>query len=106
MLSPPTKQLDHELKIKLNGKKLHQTYSAKYRGIHVDKYLTWKHQINNVAIKLNKGNAMLSKIRHYVNIKTLKSIYLILHWFRHKIYHLLKDDKHILKTYSSFLLVS
>ena len=74
MLSPPTKQLDHELKIKLNGKKLHQTYSAKYRGIHVDKYLTWKHQINNVAIKLNKGNAMLSKIRHYVNIKTLKSI--------------------------------
>ena len=32
-------------------------------------------QINNVAIKLNKANAMKSKIRHYVDIKNLKSIF-------------------------------
>ena len=28
MFSPPKKQLDHELKIKLNGKKLDQTYQS------------------------------------------------------------------------------
>ena len=68
------KQLAHELKMKLNGKKVCQTDSVKYLGIHLDIYLTWKHQINNVAIKPDKSNAMLSKIRHYVDI-TLKSIY-------------------------------
>ena len=47
---------------------------SKYLGIHLD-YFTWKHQTTNVAIKLNKANAMLSKIRIYVDIKTLKSIF-------------------------------
>ena len=69
MFSPSRKQLDHELKLKLNGKMLYQTHSLKYLGIHLDTYLTWKYQINNVAIKLNKANAMLFKIRHYVDIK-------------------------------------
>ena len=67
------KQLNHKLKIKLNGKTFYQTNSVKYLRIHLDKHLTSKRQINNVAIKLNKANAMLSKIRHYVEIKTLKS---------------------------------
>ena len=68
------KQPDHDLKSKLNGEKLYQTDSVKYLGIRFDKYLTWKHQIN-VVIKLNKANAMLFKIRHYVDIKTLNLIY-------------------------------
>ena len=68
-------QLDHELEIKLSGKQLYQTDSVKCLRIHLDKYLTWKHEINNVAIKLDKGNSTLSKIRNYVGIKTLKSIY-------------------------------
>ena len=48
------------------------TNSVEYIGIHLDKYLTWKHQINNVAVNVNKINAILSKIRHYIDIKTLK----------------------------------
>ena len=95
------KQLDRELKLKLNGKKLYQADSFKYLGIHLDKYVTWKHQINSVATKLNKANAIISKIRHYVDIKTFKNkfimqflnhIYLMLHWFECKIHHLLKDN--------------
>ena len=59
---------------------------SKYLRIHLDKYLTVKNQINNVATKLNKANTILSKIRHYVDMKTLKSIYhaifyLVLHQF-------------------------
>ena len=47
---------------------------SKYLGIHLDKYLTWKHQIN-VAINLHKANAILSKIRPYIDMKTFYTIY-------------------------------
>ena len=54
------KQLDCDLKIKLNGKRLYETDSVKYLGIQIDKRLTWKQHINYVALMLNKANAMLS----------------------------------------------
>ena len=69
------KQLDCDLKIKLNGKRLYETDSVKYLGIQIDKRLTWKQHINHAALKLNKANAMLSKLRHVLDIKTLRSVY-------------------------------
>ena len=69
------KQLDCDLKIKLNGKRLYETDSVRYLGIQIDKRLTWKRQINHVALKLNKANAMLSKLRHTLDSKTLRSVY-------------------------------
>ena len=54
---------------------LYPTDSLKYLKIHLNKYLRWKHQINNAAVKLNRANAMLSKIRQNVDIKALKSIH-------------------------------
>ena len=63
------KQLDCDLKTKLNGKRLYETDSVKYLGIQIDKRLTWKQQINHVALKLNKTNAMLSKLRHVLDIR-------------------------------------
>ena len=71
-----TKHADSDLHLKSNGKWLYPTDSVKYWGIIIDKNLTWCHQINNVAAKLNRANAMFSKIRHFVNFNTLKSIYL------------------------------
>ena len=44
------KKLDCNLKIKLNGKRLYETDSAKYLGIQIDKRLTWKQHINRVVI--------------------------------------------------------
>ena len=38
-------------------------------GIQIDKSLKWKQQINHVAVKLNKANAMLSKLRHSLDKK-------------------------------------
>ena len=69
------KQFDCDLKIKLNGKRLYETDSAKYLEIQIDKRLTWKQQINHVALKLNKASAMLSKLRHVLDTKTLRSVY-------------------------------
>ena len=47
----------------------------KYLGIKIDKYLNWKQQISDMAIELNKANGILSKLRHFIDWKTLKSIY-------------------------------
>ena len=69
------KQLDIGLKLKLNGKRLYPTNSVKHLGVEIDENLTWKPHIAGTSSKLNKANAMLSKIRHFVDQKTLKAIY-------------------------------
>ena len=53
---------------------MHYKFS-KYLGIKIDENLNLHEQINNFAAKLNRANAMLSKVRHFVHKKTLKSIY-------------------------------
>ena len=69
------KQTEATLKLKLNGKRLYTTNSVKYLGIKIDENLNWHEQINNVAVKSNRATAMLSKVRHFVHKKALKSIY-------------------------------
>ena len=69
------KQLDCDLKIKLNGKRLYKTDSAWYLEIQIDKRLTWKQQTIRVALKLKTANAMLSKLIHVLDMKTLSSVY-------------------------------
>ena len=53
------KQHDCDLKVTINGKRLYETDSVKYLGIQIDQTLTWKQQINHVALKLNKASTML-----------------------------------------------
>ena len=69
------KETETTLKLKLNGKRLYTTNSVKHLGTKIDENLNWHQQINNVAVKLNRANAMLSKVRRFVDKKTLKSIY-------------------------------
>ena len=69
------KKLDFDLKLKLNGKRLYPTKTVKHLGIKIDENLTWIDHINDSAIKLNRVNFMLFKVREFVNIKTLKSTY-------------------------------
>ena len=69
------KLTDVQLKVKLNGKGLCHTNSVKYLGINTDENLNWKQQISDIAIKLNKANGILSKLRLFIDMKTLRSIY-------------------------------
>ena len=69
------KQLDFGLKLKLNGKRLYPLNSVKYFGVKIDEPLTWKPHIERISAKLNKANVILSKIRHFIDQKTLKAIY-------------------------------
>ena len=63
--------------LKLNGKSLYTTNSVKYLGIKIDENLNWHENINNVAVELDRANAMLSKVRHFVHKKILKHYHAI-----------------------------
>ena len=56
-------------------KKLVPSKCVKYLGIVLDPHLNWSFQVDSLATKLTRAAGMLSKIRHYVSINTLRSIY-------------------------------
>ena len=75
LFKPKMKKLDFDLKLTLNGKRIQPTKSVKYLGFKINENLTWIDQINDIAIKFNRPNAMLFEVREFVNTKILKSIY-------------------------------
>ena len=46
-----------------------------YEIFKIDQNLNWKDHINDIAVKLNRANALLFKIRNFENIIILKTIY-------------------------------
>ena len=63
------------LKIKLHGKRLLPTKIVKYLGVYLDEYLSGEAHCKELVKKLNRGNGMLAKARHYVPHLELKNIY-------------------------------
>ena len=71
----PKKKSCHELKIKIDGKKLIPSKFVKYLGIFIDSHLNWHTQETAVSTKLSRAIGMLYKIRHFVDHATLRMIY-------------------------------
>ena len=74
----PRKLLLDKIKIKLSGKRLYPckiSWQILTLIDNIDRFLHWHDQVNSVAVKLNRANALLLKIRNYVNMKTLRNIY-------------------------------
>ena len=69
------KKIDHELKLKLNGKVLHISEKVKYLGVILDCFLSWDHHVNHVSKKLSRANGAISKLRHMLPKTTLFSLY-------------------------------
>ena len=69
------KKFEGDLKIKLFGKRLCPTESVKYPGVKIDANVSWQYHVNDLSIKLNKANVLLFKMRKYVSLKILRSIY-------------------------------
>ena len=42
-----------------------------YLGVKIDRFLHWHDQVNSIAVKADRANAILLKIRNYVNVKTI-----------------------------------
>ena len=66
------KKFEGDLKIKLSGKRLYPTESVKYLGVKID---TNQYHVNDLSVKLNRASALLFKMRKYVSLKILRSIY-------------------------------
>ena len=47
----------------------------RYLGVKIDSKLNWNSHVNAIAAILNRENAMLYKVRDFVNANILKSIY-------------------------------
>ena len=71
----PRKKSSHELKIKIDGKKLIPSRFVKYLGVSIDCHLTWHVHEMELHSKLTRAIGMLCKIRHFVQLNTLCMIY-------------------------------
>jgi hypothetical protein len=60
---------------KIHGKRLVPSKIVKYLGVHLDEYLSGEAHCSELVKKLNRGNGMLAKARHYVPHLELKNIY-------------------------------
>ena len=69
------KKFEGDLKVKLCGKRLSLTESVKYLGVKIDTTLSRQYHVNDLSTKLNRANAFLFKMRKYVSLKILRSIY-------------------------------
>ena len=49
--------------------------SVKYLGVKIDTNLSWQYHVNDTSIKLNRANYLPFKMRKYVSLKMLRSIY-------------------------------
>ena len=72
------KNYDADLKIRLCKKRIHASPYLKYLGVFINENLNWKTHINEFSTKLIKGNAMLSKLWHFVNKDILLSVYYVI----------------------------
>ena len=64
-----------DLRLKLCRKRLYKTKYLRYLGINIDENLNWKIHMHDLASKLNRANAVLAKVRHFVNSEILRSTY-------------------------------
>ena len=72
ILKSKRKRFGGDLKIKLNGKRLHSTQSDKYLGLKICENLTYQHVL---SIKLNRANTLSFKVRKFVDSNILRSLY-------------------------------
>ena len=63
------------LTLKLFRKRLYRAKYLGYLGIKIDENLNWKIHIHDLVSKLNGANAILAKLRHFVNSEILRSTY-------------------------------
>ena len=75
ILKPNRKTFNDIVKIKFSGKRIYPTASARYLCVKIDQHLTWQHHINDLSVKLNRNNALLFKIKTFVDDKISRSIH-------------------------------
>ena len=47
----------------------------KYLGVYIDDKLNWEYQIKHINDKLSKNTGIISRLRHYMNLKMIRQLY-------------------------------
>ena len=69
------KTINHNVRLKLNGKVLYFSHSVKYLGVYLDDLLSWKSHFVMLYTKLRKANGLISKLRHFAPKSILLKFY-------------------------------
>ena len=72
---PYNKPPKQKITIKIYKKAISEKDHVKYLGILIDSTLTWRNHIDNIASKISKSIGLLYKIRYFVDIKIIKTLY-------------------------------
>ena len=75
LFHPYQKKMVSPFSLCINDNPVKQEKYVKYLGILLDSNLTWKPHICEISKKVRRGIGILSKIRHYVNIRILIQLY-------------------------------
>ena len=65
----------HTVNLHINNKNIKQENFVKYLGIIIDSNLNWYHHVHELSKKVKRSMGIFSKIRHYINLSTLKQLY-------------------------------
>ena len=63
------------MNFRTSGQKINILCKPKYLGIILDKHLTFKYHLENLNLKLNRANCLLSKIGYYVRFPLLRTLH-------------------------------
>ena len=69
------KRQKQNITISMNNENLKQVKSTTFLGIVIDECLTWKNHLNSISKKIIKSASIISRIRHFTNLKSLKLVY-------------------------------
>lgn len=74
--SRPTVNTD--MHVVMNGIPLERVNSTKILGLHMDANLSWGDHVGHISNQISKGIGILSKLKHILPQKIMRSIYLSL----------------------------
>lgn len=72
------KSVPYKMKLLLNGFNLNFSTQVRYLGLQLDEHLSWNYHFDLLAKKLCRANGILAKLRHFVPMSILRSIYFAL----------------------------
>ena len=72
---PYNKPVKQRITIKIHKNAITEKDHIKYLGVMIDSTLMWKHQIDKICKTICRSIGILYKIRLYVNLKILKTLY-------------------------------
>ena len=72
------KNITKNMTFRISGQKINIICKTKHLGLIFVEHLTFNYHLENLKLKLNRANCLLSKIKYFVNFPLLRTIYFAL----------------------------